>query len=71
MNHLPNFLRAQTPSGLRRLMAINSRRLKGYVKYSVPTYVESEKRWYTWYEVTEEMAQLEETLSGQEQEESR
>ncbi len=70
MNHLPNFLRAQSPAGLRRLMAQNNRKHQAYIKYSVPQYVAEEKRWYVWYEVTEEFSQLEQTLSGQEQEEN-
>ncbi len=57
---IPNFLRAESPQALRRLMLRTNRKMKGYVKYSTPQYVESEGRWYVWYvvKVEDELAVL-------------
>lgn len=68
MNHVPNFLRASSSTGLRRLMLINNRKHKGFVKYFNIQWVDNEERWYAWYFVTEETAQLEQTLRGEVQE---
>lgn len=46
-------------------MAMKARELKGFVKFSTPSFVENDKQWYTWYFVTETTAQLEETLRGE------
>lgn len=53
--------------GLRRLMAKNSRKLKGFVQYFNITYVEHEKHWYAWYYVTEDFKGLQQTLEGAEE----
>ena len=55
INHVPNFLRASTSSGLRRLMLLNNRKHKGFVKYFDIQWVEKESKWYAWYFVTEDM----------------
>lgn len=70
MNHVPSFLRAQTPGGLRKAMLRVNAKHGGFVKYFDIQYVEKEDRWYAWYFVTEDMDGLQQILSG-EQEESR
>lgn len=70
INTIPNFLRASTASGLRRLMAINNRKHSGFIKYFDFQYIEKEGRWYVWYFVSEELDQLAETLTGQEPQEN-
>ena len=49
---IPNFLRARSANGLRRLMRMNNIRNRGFVHYEI-TWVESEKQWYAWYYVDE------------------
>lgn len=67
MNHVPSYLRAQTVSGLRRLMLLNNKKHSGFVKYFDIQYIEKEDRWYCWYFITEDMAGLEAALLEQEQ----
>jgi len=70
INHVPSFLRAKTPLGLRRAMLRTNAKHSGFVKYFDIQYIEKEDRWYAWYFVTEDMDGLQEILNG-EQEESR
>jgi len=65
INHIPNFLRASTASGLRRLIARNNMRLKGFVQYiGQPTWNEKESKWYVWYYETEDFKGLEDVMQG-------
>ena len=50
MDNIPNFLRARSPQGLRRLMRRNNLRLRAFIKYDIQ-WVDSEKQWYAWYYV--------------------
>ena len=67
INHVPNFLRASSSAGLRRLMLLNNRKHKGFVKYFDIQWVSEENRWYAWYFVTEDMQGLESALRGESQ----
>lgn len=61
-DHVPNFIKASTASGLRRLMSRNSIRLKGFVQYFDIQYVQDEKAWYAWYFVTDKEASFREVM---------
>ena len=59
MESIPNFIRAKSPQGLRRLMRRNNLRRRGFVQYNI-IFVESEKLWYAWYYLNEEKMTVEE-----------
>jgi len=61
---IPNFISARTPAGLRRAMLRNNTKQKGYVFYHHIQWVESEKRWYAWFDVKEEIQSLESLAGG-------
>ena len=46
---IPSYLSAGSATALRRLMLINNRKQKGFVRYFDIQYVAEEKRWYAWY----------------------
>jgi len=50
-NHIPNYLKAASPIGLRRLMLLNSIKLNGFVTYFSVQYVNEgkDKYWIAWY----------------------
>lgn len=70
VNHVPQFLRAPTASGLRRLMALNNVKHKAFIVYRDFQFVASEKKWYVWFDITENLEELEKTLTAKEPEDS-
>lgn len=48
---LPNFIKAGSPLGLRRLMLMNNLKLGGYVSYFQITAVQESGKtvWYAWF----------------------
>jgi hypothetical protein len=48
MESIPNFLKARSAQGLRRLIRRNNLRLRSFVVYNIQ-WVESEKSWFAWY----------------------
>jgi hypothetical protein len=61
---IPKFVTARSPIGLRRAMALNTKKQKGYVQYHHIQWVESEKKWYAWFDVKEDKMDLASLSTG-------
>lgn len=51
MTTIPNYLSAESPSALRRLMFRTNRKHRGFVQYDLASikFVEKDSLWYVWY----------------------
>lgn len=58
ISHIPDFVRASTPAGLRKAILRNNTKHQGFVVYQDIQWVQSESRWYAWYYVTEDLEGL-------------
>jgi hypothetical protein len=63
--HIPNFLAARSPQGLRRLMLLNNTK-KGHVFVYQILYVADQKKWVAWYNDTNQglLDELKEASDG-------
>lgn len=59
IDHLPNFVTAQTPAGLRRAMFRNNKRFKAFIVYRDIQFVNG--RWFAWFDAP---ATVEEMTNG-------
>ena len=50
INNIPTFLKARSPTGLRRLMLKNNLKHKGVFKYDIKQDVKTGV-WYAWYQM--------------------
>ena len=53
MNHIPNFVKAKSPQGLRHALFRNNKKHKAFVVYQDIQFVSGE--WVAWFYVTEDV----------------